>query len=73
MSKKNEQRMKKFFTEWLGSQHSPQNIPRNECCCCEQPISKQQKKNLLLFDWMLTTSTFVPWDILWTMVMFDPT
>ena len=41
-------------------EHSPQNIPRNECCCCEQPIGKQ-KNFLLPFDWMLTTSTFVPW------------
>ena len=46
--------------------HSPQNIPRIECCCCEQPISKQQPK-LLPFDWILTTTTFDPWDILWTM------
>ena len=23
----------------------------------------------LLFDWMLTTTTFVPWDILWAMVV----
>ena len=24
---------------------------------------------LLLFDWMLTTTTFLPWDILWAMLM----
>ena len=31
--------------------------------------SANSKKNLLLFDWMLTTTTFIPWDILWTMAM----
>ena len=52
--------------------HSPQEIPRNECCCCEQPIGKQQnggKFVLLLCDWLFTTTTFVPWDFLWAMLM----
>ena len=31
--------------------------------------SANSKKFLLRFDWMLTTTTFVPWDILWAMVM----
>ena len=31
--------------------------------------SANSKKNLLLFDWMLTMATFVLWDILWTMAM----
>ena len=46
--------------------HSPQDIPRNECCC-EQPISEQEFF-LLLCDWMFTTTTFIPWDILWAML-----
>ena len=31
--------------------------------------SANSKKDLLLFDWMLTMTTFVPWDILWTMLI----
>ena len=31
--------------------------------------SANSKIFLLPFDWMLTTTTFVPWDILWTMVI----
>ena len=38
-------------------------------------VVKNQSANskifLLPFDWMLTTTTFVPWDILWTMVMTE--
>ena len=30
--------------------------------------SANSKIFLLSFDWMLTTTTFVPWDILWTML-----
>ena len=30
--------------------------------------SENRKKFSLPFDWMLTTTTFAPWDILWTMV-----
>ena len=26
---------------------------------------------LLLFDWMLRTTTFIPWDILCAMVMYE--
>ena len=55
-----------------GCDHSPQEIPRNECCCCEQPIGKQQnggKFVLLLCDWLFTTTTFVPWDFLWAMII----
>ena len=33
--------------------------------------SANSKNFLLLIDWMLTTTTFVPWDILWAMVMLD--
>ena len=33
--------------------------------------SALSKIYLLLFDWMLTTTTFVPWDILWAMVVSD--
>ena len=61
----------KYTMGYDSYEHSPQNIPRNECCCCEQPISKQQK-NLLPFDWMLTTTTFVPWDILWAKLLTLP-
>ena len=25
----------------------------------------------MLYDWMLTTTTFIPWDILWAMLMND--
>ena len=35
-----------------------------------QNQSENSKILLLLFDWMLTMTTFVPWDILWAMVMF---
>ena len=31
--------------------------------------SENSKKFLLPFDWMFTTTTFVPWDILWTMLI----
>ena len=31
--------------------------------------SNGSKKILLFADWLLTTITFVPWDILWAMVM----
>ena len=29
--------------------------------------SNSSKKNLLFADWLFTTTTFVPWDILWAM------
>ena len=31
--------------------------------------SANSKIFLLLLDWMRTTTTFVPWDILWTMLI----
>ena len=31
--------------------------------------SANSKFFLLLFDWMLTMTTFVPWDILWAMII----
>ena len=33
--------------------------------------SNGSKKFLLFADWLFTTTTFVPWDILWAMVMTD--
>ena len=31
--------------------------------------SAKNKKDLLLFDWMLTTTTFVLWDMAWAMIL----
>ena len=31
--------------------------------------SANSKIFLLLFDWMLSTTTFIPWDILWAMLI----
>ena len=33
--------------------------------------SANSKIFLLLFDWNLTTATFIPWNILWAMVMYE--
>ena len=33
--------------------------------------SANSKNFSLPFDWMLTTTTFAPWDILWTMLLSD--
>ena len=33
--------------------------------------SNSSKKILLFADWLFTTTTFVPWDILWAMFMND--
>ena len=32
-------------------------------------LSNSSKKILLFADWLFTTTTFVPWDILWAMDM----
>ena len=34
--------------------------------------SNSSKKFLLFADWLFTTTTFVPWDILWAMVNTQP-
>ena len=31
--------------------------------------SNGSKKNLLFADWLFTTTTFVPWDFLWAMLI----
>ena len=33
-------------------------------------LCKTARKISLFTDWLFTTTTFVPWDILWAMVMF---
>ena len=35
--------------------------------------SNGSKKILLFADWLFTTTTFVPWDILWTMIIVQLT
>ena len=35
--------------------------------------SNNSKKILLFADWLFTTTTFVPWDILWTMIIVQLT
>ena len=32
-------------------------------------VSANSNFFLLLFDWMFTTTTFIPWDILWAMLI----
>ena len=59
------------ITDPLCYRHSPQNIPRKYVVDVNSQ-SANSKNFLLLFDWMLTMTTFVPWDILWAMVMSLP-
>ena len=49
----------------IGDDHSPEDIPQNDCCR-EQPINEQQFF-FLLCNWVLATTTFIPWDSLWAM------